>query len=67
MEQFPRNYIVDESNRRVAVQIDIETFEKLEEVVENYGLVQFMREVESETPLSVNEAKKYYDTLGKAK
>ena len=66
MEQIPRNYIVDENNRRVAVQIDIETFEKLEEVVENYGLVQFMREVESETPLSVNEAKKYYDTLRKA-
>jgi acetyl-CoA carboxylase beta subunit len=62
----PRKYIIDESNRRVAVQLDIETFEKMEEIIENYGLVQFMKEVEDEEPLTVKEAKQYYDTLKKA-
>ncbi len=65
MEQFPRKYIIDESNRRIAVQLDIETFERMEELIENYGLVQLIREVENEEPLSVKEAKQYYDTLKK--
>lgn len=62
----PRKYIIDESNHRVAVQLDIETFEKMEEIIENYGLVQFMKEVEGEEPLAAKEAKHYYDTLKKA-
>ena len=66
MEHFPRKYIVDESNRRVAVQLDIETFERMEELIENYGLAQLMKEAENEELLSVREAKQYYDTLNKA-
>ena len=34
METIDRQYIVDEQNRRIAVQISIETFEKLEEILE---------------------------------
>ncbi len=66
MGQFQRKYIVDENNQRVAVQLDIETFEKMEEVIENYGLAQLMREVENEIPLTVQEAQTYYATLKKA-
>lgn len=66
MEMIDRQYIVDEQNRRIAVQIPIETFEKLEEILENYALVQLMEENEGEKTLGVQDAKSYYDQLEKA-
>lgn len=66
MEVIRKQYIVDEKNRRVAVQIPIEVFEKLEEILENYGLVQLMKENERSEVLSISEAKSYYDGLEKA-
>ena len=65
METIDRQYIVDEQNRRIAVQIPIETFEKLEEILENYALVQLMEENEGEKILSAQDAKSYYDQLEK--
>ena len=65
MEMIRKQYIVDEKNRRVAVQVPIETFERLEEILENYGLVQLMKENEGGEVLGVNEAKSYYDSLEK--
>lgn len=67
METIDKQYIVDEHNRRIAVQIPIETFEKLEEILENYALVQLMEENEGEETLSSQDAKSYYDQLEKAK
>jgi len=61
-----RQYIVDERNRKLAVQLSIETFEKLEEVLENYALYHLMNENENEF-LSASEAKQFYKNLGKAK
>lgn len=66
MEIINKQYIVDEQNKRIAVQIPIETFDKLEEILENYSLVQLMKENEGEEILGVNEAKAYYDQLEKA-
>ena len=43
--------------------IDIETFEKLEELLENYGLDKYMEEIEDEEALSINEAKEYCDSI----
>ena len=63
METINKQYIVDEKNRKIAVQIPIETFEKLEETLENFALVQLIKENESEDILGVNEAKAYYDKL----
>lgn len=34
--EIKRKYIIDERNRAVAVQLDIKTFEKIEETLENY-------------------------------
>ncbi len=51
------NYIVDEHNHRIAVQLDIKTFEKMEEIFENY---------DDET-LDLESAKEYYKTLEKQK
>ena len=60
-----RHYVLDEANRRVAVQLDIDTFEKLERVLEDYGLTKFIIEEGGET-LELDEAKRYYDVLDKA-
>ena len=65
--EIERKYIVDERNRKVAVQLDIETFEKIEETLENYGLIQLMQEEEQDDEvLELEQAQAYYQTLEKA-
>lgn len=66
METINKQYIIDEQNRKIAVQIPIVTFERIEKILENYALVQLMKENEGEEILGVNEAKAYYDQLEKA-
>ena len=63
--ELKRQYIVDEDNLKVAVQLDIATFEKIENVLENYALVQLIKDDESAV-MSIEDAKKYYATLAKA-
>jgi hypothetical protein len=58
--EIKRHYIVDVNNRRIAVQLDLKTFEKIEEILENYGLVQLMSAEEEDEPLNLAEAKAYY-------
>ena len=65
METIIKQYIVDEQDKKIAVQIPIETFEKIEEVLENYALVQLIKENEGEEVLGLREAKAYYDRLEK--
>ena len=66
MEELKRSYIVDEQNRKVAVQLDIETFNKIEEVLENFALARLMEENGDEDVLELNEALAYYQSLEKA-
>jgi hypothetical protein len=65
MEAINKQYIVDEHNKKIAVQIPIETFEHIEEVLENYALFQLIKENEGEEILGLREAKAYYDRLEK--
>jgi RelB Antitoxin alpha helical domain len=66
MEELKKNYIVDEQNRKVAVQLDIETFNKIEEVIEDYALARLMEQHSNEEALEIDEALAYYGTLEKA-
>jgi hypothetical protein len=66
MQTINRQYVVDEQDTKIAVQIPIETFERIEEILENYALVQLMKENEGEEILSVNKAKAFYNQLAKA-
>jgi len=59
------NYIVDSHNHKIAVQIDIETYEKITEALENYALFKLMDENKDDEKLSLNNAKAYYDSLKK--
>jgi hypothetical protein len=65
MLEIKKQYIVDDENRKVAVQMDIATFEKIENVLENYALIQLINADESET-MNIEDAKKYYAALDKA-
>jgi hypothetical protein len=65
METIEKKFIIDENNKKIAVQIPIETFEKIEEVLENYALFQLIKENEGEEIFEMREAKEYYKRLKK--
>ena len=52
---------VNEKNQKVAVQID--TFEKIEDLLENYVLAQKMKKVAEDESLDLQAAKIYYKQL----
>lgn len=58
-----KKIVLDEDQKPTAVQIPIEEFERLEEIIENYGLSKLMDEAKDEERLSVEDAKKYYQSL----
>ncbi len=62
MLEISKRYIVDENNTKLAVEIDIDTFSRIEEILENFALWKLMQETESEI-LSLSEAKSYYELL----
>ena len=66
MLEIKKKYVVDEQDRRVAVQIDLETFAKIEEVLENFALARWINDAQDEPALSPEAAKEYYDSLDKA-
>lgn len=66
MEGIKKKYIVDENQNKVAVQIDIADFEKIEQILEDYALGQLMKENDASENLDLQQAKKFYDQLDKA-
>ncbi len=66
MLEIKKRYVVDEQDRRVAVQIDLETFAKIEEVLEDFALARWITDAQDEPALSPEAAKEYYDALDKA-
>jgi len=65
MLKIKKEYIITDDNKKKAVLIDIETFKKIEEILEDYGLGKYMEEVEQEETLSIEDAKEYYATSEK--
>ncbi|MBG1259075.1 hypothetical protein [Nostoc commune] len=63
MLEVHKNYVLDENQQPIAIQIPIAEFEKIEEILEDYGLAKLMEEVEEEEPLSKDEGLKYYQSL----
>ena len=58
--QLQPNYIVDSRNHKIAVQLDIQTYEKITETLENYALYQFMQDNKNNEKLSLKDTKQYY-------
>lgn len=63
MLKIHKSIVVDENQKPIAVQIPIEEFEPIEDVIENYGLAVLIDEVADDEQLSVREAKEFYGTL----
>ncbi len=66
MEDIIKQYIVNSQNEKIAVQIDIDVFEKIESILEDQGLYKLMDENEDCDNLDLNEAKKFYEGLDKS-
>jgi len=66
MEELKKAYIVDEENRKIAVQLDIETFNKIEEILEDYALARLIEEHSDEESFEHEQALAYYQSLEKA-
>lgn len=45
MLEIHKKIVVDENLKPIAVQIPIDEFERMEEVIENYGLAKLMEEI----------------------
>jgi len=65
MHDIRKEYVITDDNRKRAVLIDIKTFERIEEILESYGLGKYMEEAENEEVLSLSDAKRYYEILEK--
>jgi hypothetical protein len=63
MLEIKKIYVTDSKKRPIAVQVDIPTFEKIEQLLEDYALGQFIDENDPDDVLSVAEAKAYYESL----
>ncbi len=63
MVEIHKKVVLDENQKPFAVQIPIEEFERLEEILENYGLSKLMDEVVNDEKLSIENAKTYYQAL----
>jgi hypothetical protein len=57
------NIVLDENQKPIAVQIPIDEFQRLEEVIENYGLSKLIDEVADDQQLTVHEARSLYRTF----
>ena len=63
MLKISKQYLLDEEQRTIAVQIPIEVYNQIEEILENFGLAKLMEEVENDEILSGNAAYSYYQSL----
>jgi hypothetical protein len=66
MLKIPKKYIVDENNRKIAVQISMSFYNKIEKILEDYALGRYISESRKDRILTLHEAKKLYKTKGKA-
>ncbi len=65
MLKIKRRCIINEDEKKVAVQLDIKTFEKIERLLEDYVLAESIKSNKETDRLTVNEAKVYYQKLKK--
>lgn len=63
MLEINKNYVLDSDRQPIAVQIPIAEFEKIESILEDYGLARLIEEVEDDETLNKEEALKYLASL----
>jgi hypothetical protein len=63
MEAIRKKFIKDKDNKNMAVEMSIEEFNKIEQILEDYALGERIKESESSEKLTTEDAKSYYSTL----
>jgi hypothetical protein len=63
MLEISKQYVLDEQQRTIAVQIPIAVFNQIEEILEDFGLAKLIEEVEDDGLLSGSVAYSYYQSL----
>lgn len=63
MFEIHKSIVVDENQKPIAVQIPFDEFQRIEEVIGNYGLAKLMTEAEEDERLSGVAAEAYYESL----
>ncbi len=63
MLKIEKRFVVDEEGKPIAVQIDLETFQKIEEILEDYGLAKEVQAVEDEESLDLTAARDRYKQI----
>ncbi len=66
MLTIKKKYIVNESDEKIAVQVDIKTFERIEKLLEDYVLGEVMKKNSIKERLELKQAKAYYARLKKS-
>lgn len=60
MHSIKKKYITDKDQKKIAVQISIDDFNKIEEIIEDYALGKLIEANNADENLSVSEAKAEY-------
>jgi hypothetical protein len=63
MLPIPKQYVLDEEQKPLAVQIPIAVYNQIEEILEDFGLAKLMEQVENDEQLSGDIAYSYYQSL----
>ncbi len=66
MEPIKKQFVFDENNRKIAVQIDLKTFEKIETILEDYALEQLIKKNSHTDIFDLVDAEEFYSKLDKA-
>jgi hypothetical protein len=63
MLEINKSYVLDKDQNPLAVQIPIAEFDKIEEILEDYGLGKLIEEVENDQILDKEKALQYLESL----
>ena len=61
MLDISHQFITSEDGKPIGVIIDIETFQKMESIIEDHGLAHLMDEILDDEELDLDEAIKLYE------
>ncbi|MDM8536758.1 hypothetical protein QUF70_08400 [Desulfobacterales bacterium HSG17] len=65
MELIDKQYIIDENNKKIAVQVSIENFIKIEQILEDHALYHLMQDNTDTDLLELDDAQAFYEQLAK--
>ncbi len=65
MPQIKKRYLVDERNKPVAVVLDLKTYRKIEQLLEDHLFGKILEKAMEKEPLTLAEARRQYEDLQK--